>query len=358
MPSARAATMSIPPEVLFHRYFQSRPGLLRHGYLGKADLDRLRPETLPGSLLESLQGMLNDALRHENTAIPEHIDHDPFHFDYVDSAEPNALAFCSGGYSFIGVTIPLLEQLWRACVRLSESADVASALAVPQKTEESNLPTSAQRIQVVLFRLQLFFVVLHEYTHVVHGHVTRQALEAGFPSEVLIDEGGSLEQQACEADADGYAVYYVLTSVIGGAEERTHLLDVLNLLEKPPDEQDRLLVGAFILAVGAFLFIRPPQALTITSAYRFTHPPHAARMNLVMKAVKSWCVQNRPALVAWMTLERFQASMRAIAAATWGMNGGQDWSEQTRFLQSEPGRVYFRELDDCLIQVVKALGTR
>jgi hypothetical protein len=350
--------MSLPPEVLFHRYFQSRPRLIRDGYLGKADLDHLRPQTLPVSLLESLQEMLNEALRQENTAIAEHVDHDPFHFDYVESAEPNALAFCSDGYSFIGVTIPLLEQLWRACVRLSESADVVSALAVPAKTEQGDLATAAQRIQVALFRLQLFFVVLHEYTHVVHGHVTRQTLEEGFPREVLIDERGSLERQAREADADCYAVYYVLASVIGGAEERAHLLDMLGLSENPPDEQDQLLLRAFILAVGAFLFIRPPQALTVAGAYQLTHPPQAARMNLVMKAVTSWCAQNRIALVAWITLERFQASMRAIAAATWGMNGGQDWSEQTRFLQSEPGRVYFRKLDDCLIQEVKALGTR
>ncbi len=81
-------------------------------------------------------------------------------------------------------------------------------------------------------------------------------------------------------------------------------------------------------------------------------------MNFVMKAVTSWCAQNRAALVAWMNLERFQVLMRATAAATWGMNGGQDWSEQTRFLQSEVGRVYFRKLDDCLIQEVKAFGTR
>lgn len=92
--------MALPPEVLFHRYFQSRPHLQRDGYRGKADLDRLPPQPLPVSLLESLQGMMNEALVHENTNIPEHVDHDPFHFDYIDSNDPNALAFCSDGYSF------------------------------------------------------------------------------------------------------------------------------------------------------------------------------------------------------------------------------------------------------------------
>ena len=94
-----------PPEVLFHRYFRSRHHLLRDGYRGKVDLDRLVSTTLPIGLLHDVQGMLNAALLHENTNIPEHVDHEPFHFEhlYLDSDEPNALAFCADGHSFIGL---------------------------------------------------------------------------------------------------------------------------------------------------------------------------------------------------------------------------------------------------------------
>ena len=56
--------IKMPPEILFHRYFQTRPHLLRDGYRRKADLDRLRPQTLPVSLLESLQHMIKTALQH------------------------------------------------------------------------------------------------------------------------------------------------------------------------------------------------------------------------------------------------------------------------------------------------------
>ncbi len=128
-----------------------------------------------------------------------------------------------------------------------------------------------------MFRLQLFFVVLHEYTHVVHGHVTRETPQEGFPREILIDEQGSLKRQAREADADGYAVYYVLTNVIGGGEERAHLLEVLGQLEKPPEVQDQILLMAFILSVGVFLFVRPPQALTTPARTnsRTRHRPRA-----------------------------------------------------------------------------------
>lgn len=78
-----------PPEVLFHRYFRNRGHLLRDGYRGKVDLDRLVATTLPIALLFDLQGMLNSALLHGNTNIPGHVDHDPFHCDYLDSDEPN-----------------------------------------------------------------------------------------------------------------------------------------------------------------------------------------------------------------------------------------------------------------------------
>jgi len=38
-----------------------------------------------------------------------------------------------------------------------------------------------------------------------------------------------------------------------------------------------------------------------------------------------------------MTNERFQQIMRAVAEATWGMNGGISWDAQTAFLRSEQG---------------------
>ena len=89
-----------PPDILFHRRFQRlRRPQDRELYRGKADLDRLPGEPLPVKLLEDVQVMLNTALAAEKQ-IPEHVDYDPFHFDYIDSVDPNALAFCCDGYSF------------------------------------------------------------------------------------------------------------------------------------------------------------------------------------------------------------------------------------------------------------------
>jgi len=56
-----------------------------------------------------------------------------------------------------------------------------------------------------------------------------------------------------------------------------------------------------------------------------------------------------------MTKERFQSIMRAVAEATWGMNGGLTWEAQTRSLGSDPGSEYIKKLGENLRSYVAAL---
>lgn len=53
---------------------------------------------------------------------------------------------------------------------------------------------------------------------------------------------------------------------------------------------------------------------------------------------------NRPALAAFMTVNRFQTPMLVVATAISGMNGGRDWQEQTAFLKFEDGSKYLEQL--------------
>lgn len=76
-------------------------------------------------------------------------------------------------------------------------------------------------------------------------------------------------------------------------------------------------------------------------------------MTLLMKNVKTWCYENRQALHEWLTLQPFQRLMNLVAAATWGMNGGDDWSEQIAFLKSPEGRAYAEKVEVTLIEQVK-----
>lgn len=344
----------LAPEVLFHRFFQNRPGLQKQGYRGKVDLVGAASRLpMPGTFLGSLQDALNAALANENTCIAEHVDHGTFHFDYVDSDEANALAFCSGGYSFIGATVPLLLKLWDSSVHVSRSTPVAAAFG--GHAHGGGL-TAEERIQVVCFRLQLFFIALHEYTHVVHGHVAMQVSTTGAAGEITGAGQGSLECQAREADADGYAVYFMLANIIDSPEERANLLDVMGQTAQPAVVQDRLLLSSFVVAVTAFFLLRNPEELCESDAYDMTHPPAAARMSFVMKAVHAWCLQKRPKLAGWMTPGRFQQLINDVPTVLLGMTGALNWSGQIAFLRTDAGRRYFQSLDEALVREVQAFG--
>jgi hypothetical protein len=350
-PDRREAEPSTPPEVLFDRFFQqfkSRQPVRPEDpdprpYRGKRDLSGLSP--LVETLLTSIQRSFNEALRNEKQNVPEHKPHPPFHFDYIDSEVPNALAFSYANFSFIGITMGLVDVLWETCVRLSRSETVGSVLGIPIS------PERYEPIHVALFRIQLSFVISHEFTHHVHGHVSGSM----FFDEVRGGaETGNLEKQVLEVDADGYAAYHVLAHLME-SEGRPLALELLDLEVKPRDIQDQVLFSCFVAAIAAYMFVRPPDKLDGTAIYKLTHPPQAARMNCLMQQAIAWCKQNLPALAEWMTLSRFQNIMEVVAEATWGMNGGRSWESQTSFLQSEEGAEYFGRLDQALKAHVQSL---
>jgi hypothetical protein len=338
--------MSLPPEVLFHRYFQTLAGSDRATYRGKEDLTHLQPPEFQ-SLLGALQEALNEGLR-DIPQIPKHKNHALLHVDYIDSNVPNALAFSHEGYSFIGITIPLIDILWDVCAKLSESEEIVAVLGVhPVEGHDA--------LRVVLFRTLLFFVVMHEWTHHVHGHVCPPSSESIFYSEILEgNQPGGLEDQAREADADAYAAYYVLGGLITGVT-RTPAIGLLNLGAEPASIQDEVLFSSFVVAVGAYLFVRPTPALDKASIYKLTHPPQAARMNCLMNQALRWCSKNRPALEAWMTPEQFQMLMSIVARAAVEISGSSSWKAQAEFLQSKDGIEYLGRLDDSVKAHIQSL---
>lgn len=88
---------------------------------------------------------------------------------------------------------------------------MATLLGVQQSVEEYNA------LHAVLYYILMSFVMAHEYTHHVHGHVCLPSAETGPPNEIL-DTGcnGDLEGQIKEIAADGYSVYHVLANIIDG----------------------------------------------------------------------------------------------------------------------------------------------
>ena len=269
--------------------------------------------------------------------------------DFVDSEDANAMAFTEGDYSFIGITVALIHRIWRICLPMAQSAEIATLLGLRLDTAERQ-----GRFHVVLFRIQLNFVTTHEYTHHVHGHTTGSTLDSRFANEIDSSaENGDIEEQVHEIDADAYGTYHVLSNLF--ADERDFAIDMLDLGAALPARQDQTLLACFVVAVGTFLFVRPTKVLTPENIRALSHPPQAARMDFIMRNAVSWCRQHRPALAEWMNPDIFDKIIATLAYVTPGADGGEGWAAQTAFLQAEIGDAYMKTLAASVDQYIQAL---
>jgi len=307
-------------------------------YRGKQDIEAISNASLREILLR-LQSGLNFALANER-AVPEHRDHPRFHVDYVRSEHVNALAFRHEDYSFVGLTIPLIEVAMQLGGRVGPSADLLSSLCL-ELTQEV-----AEGLGILLFRIIIFFVVSHEYTHIVHGHRLSQTDGSAPPNEVEADDRiGSLGEQTLEADADSYATYHIMGNWIGGVK-RSEGVSLLKIDSVSADAQDDVLLACVIVAIGAFFFLRPVPQLDARNVYELTHPPQPVRLNSLMETVIGWCRQNRPGLEDRMLPERFNSLLSIVAGVVWEFDETkqQNWKSQVEFLRSAYGSEYVAKL--------------
>jgi hypothetical protein len=323
---------------LFDRYFRELRPADRRVYEGKFDLDTIENPNLKEALLR-LQRGLNFALGNERP-VPEHRDHPPFDMDYIRSNNVNALAFRHEHYSFVGLTMPLIETAFAICTRLAQSTDLLSALCLGLAAETST------RLAAVLFRVMLYFVVSHEYTHIVHGHPLSQADDSLPLDEVQEDDRvADLDAQTLEVDADSYAIYHIMGNFVGGVE-RAETLSLLEMTSASVVDQDVLLFACIVTAVGAFFLLRPVPRLDVQSVYRLTHPPQPARLGLLMETAISWCRQNRAGMEDAMPKERFDSLLSVVAGKVWGFeeSRGENWQSQLQFLRTSDGVEYIAKL--------------
>jgi hypothetical protein len=136
-----------PPEVVLDRIVRKE---LKHedgcsGYSGKLDIDRIEPESLK-FFLHLVQSSMNEALRLEGVNASAGVEHPPFHFDYLDVTDgtANAHAFQREDFSFVIVTLPMIELLWHSSHALSGSPLIVNPLRL---NPEINLD-ALQRLSV------------------------------------------------------------------------------------------------------------------------------------------------------------------------------------------------------------------
>ncbi len=319
-------------------------------YCGRKNLRLLKPEL--AAFLTDVRDAVNDALSEENKGLPGHVAHLPFYFDYVDSIHPNALAFRDVDFSYIGVTMALVSTLWESCAELGRSIGVGALLEV------GSIPEREEAILTVMFQHQLIFLVLHEWTHHVHGHLSSLAPGTGFFEEIVTNgDVGNLKSQAFEIDADGYAVYFALSHLMNGPR-RKQAISLLACEHAHPDMQDGVLFLSFIIAIGAMLFVLSPASFDFSKCYTQTHPFPAVRMDWIMRHASNWCAENDKARLVPMVQRTFQALMVIVEKASSQVSPANDWREQGEFMKSPFSSGYRREVMALVRGQAQALWAR
>jgi hypothetical protein len=309
----------------------------RHAlYTGIADVEQMRGSQAPGEIVDrliALRELYNSALAVEGQTITGHAPHKPFYLDYVYSNISNALAIPDENFSFIGITLPLVADVTNLATALAKSQDVITLIGLP--------PIAENRLNSLLFFQLLGFVITHEYTHFVHGH-----LYGAFDFEEMTASArtGNLARQAREADADGYAAYLTLALWLLSADGRRAATDTLGIQDVPSETQDASIFSCFLVAQAGYTFLREPDVLDKHRVYYVnTHPPQSVRLHLMSRFVSKFVGEFRPALREFMTQARYQALMDAVSKVVWTGRlapyaGG--WRAQGEFLKTPDGRAY------------------
>jgi hypothetical protein len=262
----------------------------------------------------------------------------PFHFDYMGSDSPNAIAFQYEEHRFIIVTIPMAQLLLRTSELLSKSSSVVSLLGLP--TLE---PPQQEGLSTALFLFQLSFLTLHEFAHHILGHVGAGSSEGAFSiwTEALDKaKTTALERQAQELHADSLAVWYLLNHQFRAQDS------VPGMLRLDRTISDDELLGLFLVAVTAFFESSPAAAANETDVYTLGHPPRDLRMaSYVRDWIEGWCGENRPGLKVWLTDDCLQHYMIAAMFAVSGADAVKRRIEEMNFLRTPEGQKYFKRLE-------------
>jgi hypothetical protein len=207
-----------------------------------------------------------------------------------------------------------------------------------------------------MFQHQLIFLVLHEWTHHVHGHLP----DLGRPGTVIFEEivtsgkVGNLRSQAFEMDADGYAVYFALSHLMKGPR-REQAINLLACEHAHPDMQDGVLFFSFVMAIGAMLLVLSPPSVDFSRPHDETHPLPVVRMDWIMRHASNWCVQNNKSRLVPMMQRVFQALMVIVERAVSQITPSNDWREQGEFMKSPFSAAYRRELMAVIRDQLQAL---
>jgi len=328
------------PELLFDRYFRRNPSpVARAKYVGRATSLGLRDAVFEQAI-ETARDEINRIF--QINALKITTPHGPakLHVDFLESAELNAFAFSSCGWSFIAITTALLSRFTDISLNLWRLNLLENILGLDLDLEARN-PLAAAFMLILLQ-----FLSNHELGHFFHGHC-----ESDSAAFVLAESGSAdglaerlpnadhLRLQAMEVEADGYAAHMMAENLFKGgigANLHSKLRSSLNI--------DEFTLNFFLCALGAVFYLWGNRTFAFVDARIYDHPPALMRMNAFMTDLRGWFSLNRPVLETQASVERFQLIMFAISQAADGSISEEPWRQQGEFLLSTAGKDYIDDL--------------
>lgn len=340
---SHSATIAIltPPEVILDRWIKERSR--RHEgtfseYAGTADISRVEPPSY-SSLLQTLKENVNEALSLEGPNASGGVEHPPFHFDYVEVHSPiqNAHAFQDGGFSFIAVTLPMVELIVRASRRLSRAPVVLERLGLADRELDLD------GFHGLLCQIQMNFLVSHEYTHHIHRHCVENGAAAGVWNEFHDDaQNAGLDSQAQELIADGFATMLSLSHLLRG-ERRASTLEQLGRPAISQIEGDELLLTCFFVAIITYFCSFWHRVADIAALRQSTHPSPPVRIKHVINVSEMWCGLYESVPKSWFGPLRLQGLFSAATESV-ELAMKETWDAQIALLGSAAGDEYDRQL--------------
>lgn len=331
--------MYVPPEIAFDRAIKSKfPERLRASYAGKRSVDPERD-----IILSDVQALINEMYRTNSERLLDGDGRHPWlHFDFIEGSAVNALAFNEGQYSFVGLTVPLVDEFQQLASRLVESRNVLQIFDMTDAGQER-----IGDLWTALFATMLNFVAFHELGHHFCGHCPADGTSV---SQVLeeypISQGASsadiLERQAAELDADAYAIRTLAENFITGAARP----EILSMLGRTSDQEDDAQpLATIVLAAGTFFFHRQRLAGNVGAFTHGDHPPAVVRLQRGMEVLHRWLLLNRPNSAEWTLGAEYTRVMDAGTRALGNDAAGEIWDTVTSQATSVQGQEYLSMLE-------------
>lgn len=236
-----------------------------------------------------------ESLREQNPKFPK------VHIDLIDNDSFNACAFKNKDMYFIGINIGTIVELYLFFNYILAFPNILSFIG---DSKLENKPKSESLSDIIspkceirknyangLFHFAILFLIMHEYAHIVNGHIDYKNSKTGssFIFEMVKSCDSGLNSQAIEFDADNFAAFVGITNIIGRYKNRFNLNPITRPFFNSLDE------AIFLWAFSTYTVFRHLVHFVydFDNLDKYSHPfPGFRQHSSIFVAIKSVIIKS------------------------------------------------------------------